>query len=51
MWTQHGGSGLGMSFADVGELDVSEIFFLANAMLKRRQKEATAMKRAGSSKK
>lgn len=44
MWTQHGGSGLGMSAQDVGELDLDDIFWLLDALIERRRKEAQAMK-------
>jgi len=47
MWTQHGGSGLGMSFAEVNDLDVDEIFWLFTAQRARRTKEGEALKRAG----
>jgi len=49
MWLQHGGSGLGMRFDEVGELDLEEIFWLVPALAKRRQKEADALKRASKS--
>lgn len=46
MWTQHGGSGLGLTYADIEELDIGDALRLSAAVIKRRRREAEALKRA-----
>lgn len=46
MWTQHGGSGLGLSYDQVNDLDVVEIAWLASRLLEQRRRESDALKRA-----
>lgn len=47
MWTEHGGSGLGLSFAEVGELDCADIPWLINRQREQKKREAEALKKAG----
>lgn len=47
MWTEHGGSGLGMPRSEVNDLDVAEIKWLIDRMRQQRHDEAEAIKRAG----
>jgi uncharacterized protein (DUF305 family) len=49
MWIQHGGSGLGMSYDQVNDLDVMEIAWLVERMHEQRKIEVEAMKRANRS--
>lgn len=46
MWIVHGGSGLGLSFTEVGELDCADIPWLVDRMRKQRRDEAEAIKKA-----
>ncbi len=45
-WTAHGGSGLGLSWQDVMELDAAEADWLYQAINKRRKDEAASIKAA-----
>lgn len=47
MWTQHGGSGLGMTFADCEEIDLADAYDLFRRADERRTKEADAIREAG----
>jgi hypothetical protein len=46
MWTQHGGSGLGMTFEDCQNLDYADILELYGMLRKRRRDEAKAIEQA-----
>lgn len=46
MWLEHGGSGLGMQFSEVNELDYLQIVRLAELKEEQRKREADAMKNA-----
>lgn len=46
MWTEHGGSGLGMGFNEVDNLDLQDAIRLNDLMRDRKQREADAIKRA-----
>ena len=45
MWTEHGGSGLGLSYGETEELDVVAIAWLFARLREQRKKEADAIKR------
>ena len=45
MWTEHGGSGLRMSFSEINELDYEDILWLFERMQKQKKDEADALKR------
>lgn len=44
MWHEHGGSGLGMQWSEVNELDAADIRDLYEQMQQQRQDEADAIK-------
>jgi hypothetical protein len=46
MWTEHGGSGLGMSWTEAQNLDHADIIDTINRIRMQRRKEAQAIKRA-----
>lgn len=45
MWTEYGGSGLGMQWTVVNELDLADARDLFERMMERRKEEADALKR------
>lgn len=46
LYTQHGGSGLSLTFADIMELDYDRVFFLLEFLGEKRSDEAAAIRRA-----
>jgi len=45
-WSSHGGSGLGMPWSDMLDLDVDEANWLLDAIRKRRTDESNAIRQA-----
>lgn len=46
MWIEHGGSGLGLSFAEANDLDFSDAILLVEQMRERKKLEGDAIKSA-----
>jgi hypothetical protein len=48
-WQQHGGSGLGLTWRDALDLDLSDRNWLIERVLKQRRREAQEIKKAAGS--
>lgn len=46
LWTQHGGSGLGITWAEAWDLDWDELVTLIEVINERRQAETDAIRKA-----
>lgn len=50
MWTEYGGSGLGLAFEEVNDLDWADIVWLYNRQNEQRKREADSIRKASKSK-